>query len=368
MPSDADPSKWNCPPHTKAKHQMLARYLNGWYPSLSKWNGRIVYLDGFAGRGRYNDGSEGSPLVALRTLLDHRYFPQMSHRTFVFYFVEADTDNAASLQREINTFKASRAPWPANVIDHVLNDKFDSTANAILAQLREQKRTLAPTFAFVDPFGYSGLPMGLLADLLAYPHTELFVNFMVGHVQRFIRRDGQENTMRSLFGADVHQVLDGYNGQDDRVQHLRGVYKRQLHELVRFDYVQSFGMINSTGNMGYYLFHGTRHPLGVKLMKEAMWNIDPGGGYVFSDRFAGQDVLFEREPDLTPLESNLLWRYAGQQGVAVKDLEWHAILQTPFRETHVRPVLRKLEAANVIYVHRPPGKRQFTDGVTIRFP
>jgi len=320
---------------------MLARYLNGWYPSLSKWNGRIVYLDGFAGRGRYNDGSEGSPLVALRTLLDHRYFPQMSHREFIFYFVEANMENAASLQQEIDAFKASRPPWPTNIRDHVVNDEFDSTANAILALLREQKRNLAPTFAFVDPFGYSGLPMGLLADLLAYPRTELFANFMVGHVQRFIRRDGQENAMRSLFGADVHQVLDGYNGQDDRVQYLRGVYKKQLHELVGFDYVQSFGMINSTGNMGYYLFHGTRHPLGVKLMKEAMWNIDPGGGYVFSDRLADQDVLFEREPDLTPLQRNLLRRYAGQQGVAVKAIEDHTLLQTPFRETHVRPVLRQ---------------------------
>jgi len=366
--SDADPSKWNCPPHTKAKHQMLARYLNGWYPILSKWNGHIVYLDGFAGRGRYNDGSEGSPLIALRTLLDHRYFPQMRHRTFAFYFIEADKDNAASLQREISAFKLSRAPWPTNVREYVVNDKFDSTANAILAHLREQKRNMAPTFAFVDPFGYSGLPMDLLADLLAYPRTELFANFMVGHVKRFIERDGQERAMRSLFGVDLNQVLDGYNGQDDRVQYLRGVYKQQLHVRAAFDYVQSFGMINSTGNVGYYLFHGTRHPQGVKLMKDAMWNVDPGGGYMFSDRLAGQDVLFEREPNLMPLQWDLLRRYAGQCSVTVKDIEWHTILETPFRETHVRPVLRRLEADKAIQVYRPLGKKQFSDGVTISFP
>ena len=132
---------------------MLARYLDGWYPIMSRWNGRIVFLDGFAGRGRYNDGSEGSPLIALRHLLDHRYFPQMSHQEFVFFFIEADRDNAASLRQEIDTFKASRAPWPGNVKEFVINDKFDMTANSMLAQLREQKRNLAPTFAFVDPFG-----------------------------------------------------------------------------------------------------------------------------------------------------------------------------------------------------------------------
>ncbi len=335
---------------------------------MSRWNGRIVFLDGFAGRGRYNDGSEGSPLIALRHLLDHQYFPRMRHREFVFYFIEADSENAASLRSEIDTFKAARAPWPENVKEHVVNDKFDRTASAMLAQLREQKRNLAPTFAFIDPFGYSGLPMDLIADLLSYPRTELFVNFMIGNVQRFIRRDGQEQAMRSLFGVDVHRILNGYNGQADRVQYLRNVYKQQLHERARFDYVQSFGMINNTGNISYYLFHGTRHHQGVKLMKDAMWKIDPGGGFKFSDLLADQNVLFTPEPDLGPLQAEILRYFAGRSGVHVEELEWHALVYTPYRKTHVRPVLKKLEAKNSIRVNRPPGKSQFAAGVAIDFP
>jgi three-Cys-motif partner protein len=292
----------------------------------------------------------------------------MRHRQFVFYFIEANYENAQSLQREIDAFKAARAPWPESVYAYVVNDKFDVTANGMLAYLREQKRNLAPTFAFIDPFGYSGLPMDVLADLLSYPRTEVFVNFMVGHVQRFIRRDGQENAMRSLFGMDVHEVLNGYNGQADRVRYLRSVYDRQLRERVGFDYVQSFGMINDTGNIGYYLFHGTRHRQGVKLMKDAMWKVDPGGGFMFSDRLADQDVLFTPEPDLRPLRDHLLQYFAGQRSVPVESLEWHTVLYTPYRETHVRPILRKLEAERVVRVNRPPGKRQFAPGVTIDFP
>ncbi len=367
MAGDADPSKWDYPPHTKAKHDMLARYLDGWYPILSSWNGRLLFFDGFAGRGRYTDGSEGSPLVALRRLLDHRSFPRMRQREFVFCFVEANRDNASSLRAEIDAFKAARAPWPKSVKVQVINEKFDVTANMILNFLREQKRILAPTFAFIDPFGYSGLPMDVLAELLAYPKTEVFVNFMSGHVQRFIERDGQERAMRSLFGMDVRDVLDGYTAQADRVEYLRAVYKRQLHQRVGFDYVQSFGMINDTGNIGYYLFHGTRHRNGVKLMKDAMWKIDPGGGFTFSDRMAGQNVLFTLKPDLRPLRAELLCHYAHQRGVSVKDLEWHALLYTPYRETHVRPVLRQLEREQFIAVNRPPGKKQYAVGVTIDF-
>ncbi len=147
MPTDADPSKWACPPHTKAKHDMLARYLDGWYPIMSSWNGRIVFLDGFAGRGRYTDGSEGSPIIALKRLIHHRSFPQLSHREFVFFFIEANPDNAASLQREVAALKEACAPWPPNIKEFVINEKFDQTASMMLTQLREQKKNMAPTFA-----------------------------------------------------------------------------------------------------------------------------------------------------------------------------------------------------------------------------
>ncbi|SDM23591.1 three-Cys-motif partner protein [Nonomuraea maritima] len=368
MSKDSDLSKWDCPPHTKAKHQMLSRYLDGWFPILSRWNGRILFLDGFAGRGRYNDGSEGSPLIALRRLIQHRHFENMRDREFVFLFIEADADNAVNLQKEIDLLKAEYAPWPHNIKTHVQNDRFDKSAESIINTLREQKRNLAPTFAFVDPFGYSGLPMDLLTDLLAHPCTEVFVNFMVGHVQRFITRDGQERAMRSLFGMDVRDVLNGYSVDADRVEHLREVYVRQLREQVGFNFVQSFAMANSTGNIGYYLFHGTRHQLGVKLMKDAMWKVDPGAGCRFSDRLAGQDVLFTPEPDLRPLSEAILQHFAGTRSVPVSEIEWYAILETPYRETHVRPVLRPLEKHSAIKVNRPPGKRQFADGVTIDFP
>ena len=355
--ADSDPNKWDYPPHTRAKHDMLASYLGGWFPILGSWAGRVVFLDGFAGRGRYVDGSEGSPLVALRCLVEHSYFANLRHRQFVFIFVEADRDNAANLGREIEAFKAKHADtyggWPANVLVQIEHAPFDQTAAEILRTLREQKAKLAPTFAFVDPFGYSGLPMDLLAELLSYKHTELFVNFMVGHVQRFITRDRQQAPMRSLFGKDVSEVLEGFDpDHGDRVSHLHNVYADQLRQRIGLDYVNSFGMINRTGNIGYYLYHGTRDKKGVKLMKAAMWKIDPGGGYTFSDRLAGVDVLFTPEPDLAPLRKATLEHFRGRREVRVDEIEWFAVLQTPYRETHVRPVLTQLETERQITVIR----------------
>ncbi|MGL5826279.1 MAG: three-Cys-motif partner protein TcmP, partial [Nocardioides sp.] len=84
MSKDSDPKKWDYPPHTQAKHAILANYLGAWYPILSSTRGRILYLDGFAGRGRYQGGEPGSPIIALDRLLGHSAWDRMKHREFVF--------------------------------------------------------------------------------------------------------------------------------------------------------------------------------------------------------------------------------------------------------------------------------------------
>lgn len=57
--------------HTKAKHTILERYLKGWFTILSKFNRRIIYLDGFAGSGICDSGDFGSPVIAPRVAKEH---------------------------------------------------------------------------------------------------------------------------------------------------------------------------------------------------------------------------------------------------------------------------------------------------------
>jgi three-Cys-motif partner protein len=68
---------WELRPHTEAKHQLLTGYLKAWFPILSRWNDRIMFLDGFAGPGIYKGDTPdalpkpGSPIKALDVLLEH---------------------------------------------------------------------------------------------------------------------------------------------------------------------------------------------------------------------------------------------------------------------------------------------------------
>jgi three-Cys-motif partner protein len=56
---------------------------------MASWNGRVVYIDGFAGPGKYNMGEDGSPLVVLKAARDHTY-PMKGE--LVCIFVESDLD------------------------------------------------------------------------------------------------------------------------------------------------------------------------------------------------------------------------------------------------------------------------------------
>jgi three-Cys-motif partner protein len=366
--SDDDPEKWEYPAHTKAKHDILRAYLGGWFPKLALGgNQRVLFLDGFAGRGRYNNGEKGSPLIALDTLIDHNAFGQMANREFVFLFVEGTPQNAARLDEVLTEYKAERAPWPPNIKTYVVDATFEESANQLIARLAEQKKSLAPTFAFVDPFGFTGMRMSTIASLLNHRACEVFVNFMIMYVNRFLEEQAMGANMNHLFGLDVPSVLEGYTA-GNRVRHLHDVYRNQLRQVAGFDYVQSFAMKNEHGNIEYYLFHGTRSPDGVELMKYAMWKLDTLGTFTFDDRVAGQ-LSFASGPDLTTLRGQVLQHFQGRAGVSCSEIKQFVNLETLYRAPHLTTVLRQLEKdEKLITVHRPHARAQFGDTVTVDFP
>ena len=120
MVKGSDPSNWDYAPHTKAKHDILESYLSGWFPILTSRNERVVFFDGFAGRGRYNDGTEGSPLIALRMLLQHRHLPNMTGNRFTFLFNERNPDNVIALQQAVDDLITQFGGLPSNVTVNVL--------------------------------------------------------------------------------------------------------------------------------------------------------------------------------------------------------------------------------------------------------
>ena len=75
---------WELEPHTRAKHEILKRYLQAWVPILSLGRfPKVLYVDGFAGPGIYSGGEPGSPIIALRAARDQRV-PITAEISFLF--------------------------------------------------------------------------------------------------------------------------------------------------------------------------------------------------------------------------------------------------------------------------------------------
>jgi len=370
VPSGPNEPVWSMEPHTLAKHAILRRYLGAWFPIMSRWNGRLIFFDGFAGPGIYKNGEIGSPLIALKVLIEHPSFATFGKGTeYIFVFCESDAARFAALEQQLEAYKQTLGgSWPDNVKVRCTSDPFDATASEMLDYLEAQGSRLAPTFAFIDPFGVSGLPMTLLARLVESPKCELFVNMIMNTAKRFATSGLIDRSFEELYGTDEFLGAEGLTGRD-RIMFLHDLYARQLHDVAGMTYTQSFEMINRQGHTSYFLFYATRAVEGLRAMKDAMWQADPGGGYTFSDRLAGQDVLFtELAIDPGPLRSALLTHFAGME-VDVSVLERYVLTETPYRETHLRKhVLRPLEADGTIAVIRQPGRKQYPPGTRIRFP
>jgi three-Cys-motif partner protein len=126
---------------------------------------RVVVLDGFAGRGRYPDGSPGSAELILQTSMNT---PQAVIESVLVEKKPSDFKRLAEVVAEYRTRGARSEALPGDVVTY-------------LSRVVEQA-TNVPLFMFLDPCG-ANIPYADLAAVLAgprrgkWPPTELLLNF-----------------------------------------------------------------------------------------------------------------------------------------------------------------------------------------------
>jgi three-Cys-motif partner protein len=340
---------WTLDLHTKAKHRLLKLYLDRWFPILGRWNKRINYIDGFAGPGQYAKGEIGSPLIALESAKQHVEQGTLASDVVVnFAFVESNKSHADHLHSLLK-----QQPLPEQFKIVVLHGEFRERLAGILGKIESDNSKLAPTFAFVDPFGFSGIPLALMARILKFPKCEVFINIMVDFINRFLEHPNAQITSHfpETFGSQT--VLDIPQQQGDRLHAILSLYKAQLRKHARF--VGRFDMHGRTDRMTYSLFFGTNGSEGIKKMKEAMWAVDQESGSKFSGADPTPASLFKAWSH-EPLWDELKMKYAGKS-VKMSELEQFVIEETDFLPTHARKLF-KLHEGKDLKVDALPGQRR----------
>jgi three-Cys-motif partner protein len=351
-------------PHTAAKHLILRRYLDAWFPILGKHHDTINYIDGFAGPGEYETGEDGSPIIALKSALQHAERGTLRSAVRInFVFIEADPEFLSHLRQRIEAMQL-----PPTFRVHTSGRTFEEEIQSMLSCYGPGAGVPAPTFAFVDPFGFKGIPFDAISKLLSLRHCEAFINIMVEFINRFLDHPNDKVVAHfpQTFGTeDVCHVAPGIR---DRKQALLDLYRAQLKKAAR--YVGRFDMENKRHKTIYSLFFASNSESGFEKMKEAMWAVDPNAGGFFSD--ADPRGLFAFDLFATqPLLDEMLARFRGKL-VPMYELEQFVLRETDYLPKHARDHLKQLESAEKIEVAPIMGykRRRFSypsDKVSIRF-
>src|SRR5262245_26827258 len=181
--ADQMPTVWPAAPHTLAKHAILEHYLKAWLPILTRQAARlqqrsgarqsreVLFVDGFAGPGTYQQGEPGSPLIALTAALEHAAAFPLPVRMI---FIEQREDRFQHLERVLTPYLV-RASRSENI--SAVEARFGDCTTVLNGLLDEHERDgiqFGPALAFLDQFGYGEVPMDLIARLRQYAQRDAY--------------------------------------------------------------------------------------------------------------------------------------------------------------------------------------------------
>lgn len=280
----------------QTKDSLLAVYLKIYFQKLLTSPRQTCYFDCFAGKGKFDDGEDGSPLIALKTrdecIQSARTTPSPNAIAALFL----DDKYADDLRANISAFNNDKG------IVQVKNGRFEKTIFPLLKQLQPN---MVNVFLYIDPYGIKELKYNLLTSFadLRFASFEMLINFNsfglfrnackasnVSYVNDRALADDDEMTeleptefknddkSRQLMneitgGSDWEGIVSSYRRKEidgyQAEKMLASVYKAKLRE--KYTYVLDMPIrLKPRRHPKYRMIHITNHHDGCYKMAENM--------------------------------------------------------------------------------------------------
>jgi three-Cys-motif partner protein len=252
---------------TFAKHLILQGYLREWaFKLLQAFRGRPLYfVDAFSGPWRsegeaYTDTSFHIALTVLSSVvgdLTARSVPCDVRA----YFVEKNPTLHAELQRAVAAFPTIRST--------VRQGLFEAHASSIAQDIAD-----GFAFVFVDPTGWSGMPIPTLAPILKGRNREVLVNVLAYAINRHIgdRRPKILESFDNLFGdTGWREELAALRASGKTIEEaVLGLYLQRLKAACHFKHVTSTRVLWPGLDRTYFhLVYGTNSWAGIEVFRKA---------------------------------------------------------------------------------------------------
>ncbi len=344
---------WQLEDHTLGKHRVLMNYMKAWLPIMRSWSGAVLFIDAFAGPGEYQNGEDGSPIIALKSLLEHSAKDKMKGKLY-FVFIEKDLDRKVHLEKVIKPYSDN---LPVNCGIRIFHTTFLEKMTEIFDQYDSLNRKFPPAFVMIDPFGVSDTPMHIIRRILANPRSEVYISFMYDAINRFRNQPNFERHLDELFGSPDWRVGLKMPGGMQRKGFFYALYEQNLREagataVLYFELYRNERLI-------YTIFFATQHEKGCEVMKRAMWKTAPFGDFKFKSGTANQLTLGIEPAVLTPLREALHSEFGQSGWVTIEEVEQFVRTdKTEFHSGHLkRKTLAPMEREGELEVKSSNPKR-----------
>jgi len=345
---------------SEAKSEIISKYFGAWTRVMTakSRSDRLAYVDLFAGPGRYEDGSNSTPIKVLQQCIQRDDL----RRRIVTVFNDANPDFAQNLDATIQQLPGIQTlKYAPHVQGSAVGDELVEYFEGV---------QLVPCLAFVDPWGYKGLSSKLIGALTKDWGSDCIFFFNYNRINMGITNPVVIDHMDSIFGKERADALR------HRVRNMTPSQREVtiLNDLSESlgsggaNYVLPFRFVRPDGERtSHYLIFVSKNALGYGIMKDIMWkyssehddNVASFSYVPVHDRQLR--LLFDYSLPLDELGNDLLAKFRGQI-LTVKQLYARHNVGTPFVMTNYKEALRRLEESGRIVTNPPAEKRQIRSG------
>jgi three-Cys-motif partner protein len=251
---------------TFVKHFILQRYLERFAHIVgSRWQ-TLTYVDCFSGPWSVRSDSlaDSSFAIALSELRKARDTHAQHHRKIQLrcFFLEKNPVAYARLREFADSVN--------DAVVETRNATLEESVPAIVDFVRRGREAFP--FILIDPTGWTGFAMETIEPLLRLNPSEVMINFMTGHIRRFIDSPQEETqeSFRRLFGSDTfRQKIQGLKHQD-REDAAVAEYAKNVSSAGGFSHVCSAIVLHpQKDRTHFHLLYATRNTKGVEVFKDA---------------------------------------------------------------------------------------------------
>ncbi|EMM85940.1 three-Cys-motif partner protein TcmP [Leptospira santarosai] len=291
----------------------------------------------------------------------------MIAKRLVAIFNDKDESNVKSLEKCIKEIKGIKKLKYQPIVQ---NNEIGSK----IVKMFESRR-LAPTFFFVDPWGYKGLSLRLVNSVLKDWGCDCVFFFNYNRINMGISNELVQEHMEALFGEEQLALLNKKLKRKKSHERELIIVEELCQSLKSYGsrYTLPFRFKNASGTRTqHHLIFVSKHFKGYELMKEIMAKESSSQNqgvatfeYNPADIMPGQSLLFKLSMSVDNLTKMLLSAYAGKRATVRQIYEAHSI-DTPFIKKNYKEALLKLEeSGKIIASHHK--KNSMGDNVEIIF-